>query len=147
MGPSTFAKNEAGTSSCSASASSAIGRSIIRPAKAASSAPPSADRRVTVREHRRWIAARITTSGNGTRSAVPMIADTTLMRRLRLGRRVLAPGEKCDLNLWNADDLQSTSLPKPVSALGSPALPEIGASGAFFGLALCHSARRKQVNG
>jgi hypothetical protein len=34
---------------------------------------------VAVREHRRWTAARITRSGNGTRSAVPMIRDTKLM--------------------------------------------------------------------
>ena len=35
--------------------------------------------RVAVREHNRWTAARITRSGSGTRSAVPMILDTKLM--------------------------------------------------------------------
>jgi hypothetical protein len=34
----------------------------------------------------------------------------------------------------------------PVSALGSRALPEIGPTGAFFGLALCHSAQPQQLS-
>jgi hypothetical protein len=34
---------------------------------------------VAVREHSRWTAARTTRSGSGTRSAVPMILETTLM--------------------------------------------------------------------
>ena len=34
---------------------------------------------VAVREHSRWIAARMMTSGSGTRSAVPMIVETKLM--------------------------------------------------------------------
>ena len=38
------------------------------------SASPLASR-VAVREHSRWIAARMTRSGSGTRSAVPMIGD------------------------------------------------------------------------
>jgi hypothetical protein len=33
-----------------------------------------------------------------------------------------------------------------VSALGSPTGPEIGTTGAFFELALCHSAHRKQAS-
>ena len=40
------------------------------------------DRVGAVREHSRWIAARITMSGSGTRSAVPIIEETKLIRSL-----------------------------------------------------------------
>jgi hypothetical protein len=46
--------------------------------KASLSVSPLASR-VAVREHNRWTAVRITRSGSGTRSAVPMILDAKLM--------------------------------------------------------------------
>ena len=56
-----------------------MARAAMSSAKEASlSALPLASR-VAVREHSRWIAARITMSGSGTRSAVPMIEETKLM--------------------------------------------------------------------
>src|SRR3954470_8664665 len=57
-----------------------MARSAISRANQASLAAPLLANRVAVREHRRWIAARTTRSGSGTRSAVPMIEETTLMR-------------------------------------------------------------------
>ena len=59
-----------------------MARAAISSANAASlSALPIASR-VAVREHSRWIAARMTTSGSGTRSAVTIMLETTLMRPL-----------------------------------------------------------------
>jgi hypothetical protein len=56
-----------------------MARAAICRAKLASlSALPPASR-VAVREHIRSMAARITRSGSGTRSAVPMIFATKLM--------------------------------------------------------------------
>ena len=56
-----------------------MARAAISPANAASlSALPLASR-VAVREHSRWIAARMIRSGSGTRSAVPMMLETKLM--------------------------------------------------------------------
>ena len=56
-----------------------MARAAISSANQASlSALPVASR-VAVREHSRWIAARMMTSGSGTRSAVPMIVETKLM--------------------------------------------------------------------
>ena len=56
-----------------------MARAAISPANEESlSALPLASL-VAVREHNRWTAARTTRSGSGTRSAVPMILETTLM--------------------------------------------------------------------
>jgi len=56
-----------------------MARAAISSAKKASlSALPLASR-VAVREHSRWIAARMMRSGSGTRSAVPIVQDTKLM--------------------------------------------------------------------
>ena len=56
-----------------------MARAAISSANSASlSASPWASR-VAVREHSRWIAARMTTSGSGTRSAVPIMLETKLM--------------------------------------------------------------------
>ena len=49
-----------------------------RRTSASLSASPLASR-AAVREHSRWIAARMMTSGSGTRSAVPMMVETKLM--------------------------------------------------------------------
>jgi hypothetical protein len=58
---------------------SALARAAIASANQASlSAFPVASR-VAVREHSRLIAARTMTSGNGTRSAVPMMVDAKFM--------------------------------------------------------------------
>jgi hypothetical protein len=51
-------------------------------ANAASFAASALASRVAVREHSRWIAARITMSGSGTRSAVPIIEETKLIGSL-----------------------------------------------------------------
>jgi hypothetical protein len=52
--------------------------------------------RAAVREHRRWIAARIMTSGSRTRSAVPMIVETKLMAHSLLRREwEEAGGSRC----------------------------------------------------
>jgi hypothetical protein len=61
------------------SACSAIGRAAISPANEASLSALPAASCVAVREHSRWIAARMMASGSGTRSAVPMIVETKLM--------------------------------------------------------------------
>jgi hypothetical protein len=56
-----------------------MARAAIASANQASlSAFPVASR-VAVREHSRLIAARTMTSGNGTRSAVPMMVDAKFM--------------------------------------------------------------------
>ena len=56
-----------------------MARAAISSANEASLSASALASRVAVREHSRWMAARTTTSGNGTRSAVPMILDTKLM--------------------------------------------------------------------
>src|ERR1700750_2768245 len=57
-----------------------MSRSAISRAKAAPRSLLPLARRMAVREHSRWIAARMITSGSGTRSAVSMMADMKLMR-------------------------------------------------------------------
>src|SRR5439155_17024832 len=59
-----------------------MARAVISSANQASlSALPLASL-VAVREHNRWTAARMMASGNGTRSAVPIMVETKLMRPL-----------------------------------------------------------------
>ena len=56
-----------------------MARAAMAPANAASLSALALASRVAVREHSRWIAARMMTSGSGTRSAVPIILETKLM--------------------------------------------------------------------
>ena len=56
-----------------------MARAAISSANAASLSVLPVASRVAVREQSRWIAARMTTSGSGTRSAVPMMVETKLM--------------------------------------------------------------------
>jgi hypothetical protein len=57
----------------------AMARSAISAANEASLSALPAESLVAVREHSRWIAARMMASGSGTRSAVPMTVETNLM--------------------------------------------------------------------
>jgi hypothetical protein len=54
-------------------------RAAISSANAASVAALPSAIRAAVREHSRWIAARMMRSGSGTHSAVPMIRETKLI--------------------------------------------------------------------
>ena len=57
----------------------AIIRAAISSANQASLSEFPVASRVAVREHSPWIAARMMTSGSGTRSAVPMMVEAKFM--------------------------------------------------------------------
>src|ERR1700741_265610 len=61
-----------------------MGRWANSATKAASRSALAAASLVAVCEQKRWIAARMIASGNGTRSAVPIRVETKLMEQLPL---------------------------------------------------------------
>src|SRR3954453_15903859 len=104
-------------------------RAAISSAKEASlSALPLASL-VAVREHSRWIAARITMSGSGTRSTAPIIEETKL-----IGSLLSAAAPDGDRRLQGENDPQN-----PANSFGRQTIYEtrVGLSPGWRGSSLC----------